>query len=181
MVLGKLRLFTQTPKHRLKLNQSSTKQLPFMLAWRNWSRAVLMDQHSLLSPALHSVANLMSLSHCCKLGKAEDEQSQKNFSCAEVRILALKDWRWQVEFSWQRLSLANGNGLLDSCACTLPKCSLYQARSQLDTPPQKPPQSIFHCQEPQWLVPAGRKHYFNSFMKILCWKKQSKMLSMIST
>lgn len=144
MVLWKLRLFSQTPKHSLKLYQSSTKQLPSMLAYTNWSRAVLMDQRSLLSPALHSVANLMSLSHCCTVRKPEDEQSQKNFRYVEVSTLALNgcgiqliealfgSWEWFLAF----------------CACTHPKYSLYRVMSQPGTPPQKPAQFIFHCQEP---------------------------------
>lgn len=150
MVLGKLRLFTQTPKHSLKLYQPSTKQLPFMLACRSWSRAVLMDQCSLLSPALHSVANLMSLSHCCRLGKARDEQPQKNFRCAEVSTLALKDWKVAGGIQLTEALFGRWEWFLDSCACTHPKCSLYPVKSQPGTLPQKPPLEVFisHFQEP---------------------------------
>lgn len=106
----------------------------------------------MLSPitALHSVANLLSLSHSCMLGKAEDEQSQKNFRCAEVSSLALNDWKVTcgIQLIEALFLFGRSEWFLASCACTHRKCSLYQVRSQPDTPPQKPPQLIFHCQEP---------------------------------
>lgn len=62
----------EAPNPTSQQYQPITKQLPLEPADRICIKTVLTDQHLLLLPVLHYMVNLMGLSWCLRLRKAEN-------------------------------------------------------------------------------------------------------------
>lgn len=125
----------EAPNPTSQLYQPITKQLPLEPADRICIKTVLTDQHFLLLPVLHYMANLTRLSQCLRLGKADCRGTITKHS-GRPGV-----WRWvSFEFIWRECAkpslkklasakprLAEFSGYTSPVQGIHQNCSLYQS------------------------------------------------------